>query len=141
MSRSHYLDIAGRRYTLREAAKAYSLQYATVMGRYRKGDRGIDAVRPLDKGGKKTNGTNTDLAQMDADRDLKRDRQRRAHEAKRAKTDARALKLRQIREQLAAELAKPLAGLTLPPPAEREKIRQGVIGRQRWWGLDSAAGR
>lgn len=138
MTTPHFLDIAGRRYTLREAARVYSLQYATVMDRYRKGDRGVWAVRPLDKGGKAKAGTNTDLAQMNVERDTKRALARRAYEAKRAKADARALRLRQIRAQHAAELARPLIATHLLSRQERAQIRQSIVGRQRWWTVDSA---
>lgn len=133
MTTPHHLDIAGRRYTLREAAKVYSLQYATVADRYSKGDRGEWAVRPLDKGGKAKAGKNTDVAQMNVERDLKRDRQRIAHEAKRVKMDARALKLRQIREQHAALLSSPLIAASLLSSQERKEIRESIVGRQRWY--------
>lgn len=138
MSGPHYVSIAGRRLTLRQASKESGIEYATVADRYRKGDRDERVVRPLDKGGRRRAGENTDLAQMNEYRDAKREIQRRAHERKRARLERQQAVLRAIREAHAALLSAPLIAPGLLSDEERVAVRRSIVGRQRWWAVDSA---
>lgn len=138
MTAPHLEEIHGERLSLRQAAKRYGLEYATVADRWRKGDRGERLVRALDKGNARAPGTNTDLAQMNAERDSKRDLQRKAHAAREARETARRARLLAARAAHAAELARPFISAELLSDEERRRVRQSIVGRQRWWTVDSA---
>src|SRR3990172_5503091 len=107
MTAPHLEDIHGERLSLRQAAKRYALEYATVADRWRKGDRGERLVRALDKGGVRAPSTNTDLAQMNAERDTKRDLQRKTHAAREARETARRARLLAMRVEHAAAFTRP----------------------------------
>lgn len=133
MTTPRIIEIDGEFFTLRQLATRSGIAYPTICRRWSTGDRGTDIIRPLHPG--RQTKQQIDLAQM---HETKRDSKRLQREAKRAKEDAQQARLRELREQRAALLARPLIAANLLSGEEREQIRQSIVGRQRWWTVDSA---
>lgn len=127
------VTIDAETFTLRQLAKRSGIAYPTICRRYHIGDRGEELIRPLMPG--RQTKQQVDLAEM---HDTHREERRREHAAKRAKEEARRVRLLELRALHAAELARPLISAGLLSRTERKEIRENVVGRQRWWTADSA---
>lgn len=133
MTIARIVHIDGEPFTLRQLAKRSGIAYPTICRRYHIGDRGEELIRPLSPG--RQTKQQVDLAEM---HDTKRDLRRQQHEVKRAKEEARAVRLQELREQRAALLARPFISADLLSDEERRRVRLSIVGRQRWWSVDSS---
>lgn len=133
MTIARIVEIDGEQFTLRQLAMRSGIAYPTLCRRWHTGDRGADIIRPLHPG--RQTKQQIDLADMHTTR---RDLKRQLRQAKLVKEEAQRARLRELREQRAALLARPLIAANLLSGEEREEIRQSIVGRQRWWTADSS---
>jgi len=138
-------DYHGKSLTLGELASATGIKRATLQRRYEEGDRDAHLWRPLERMRSHSNAVDTfsqraDLQAQRCAEHSKRERQRQEQAARNERNRMRAERLADAKRQHAEAFAQPLIAADLLSKREREAIRANVIGKQRFWTLDSSYG-
>ena len=137
------VDYYGNSVSLRQLATLTGIKQCTLKARHDIGDRGERLWRPLDPAAR-TKTVNaeqrTDLEDGKRVLHSKRDQDRQRQSTRDDRNRLRAEHLAAIRAAHAEAMKQPLIAADLISTGEREAIRANVIGKQRFWTVDSAYG-
>lgn len=114
-----------------QLAAATGLSYYVISDRYLSGDRDEDLIRPL-------NAPRTRKKPPAPRRDFGPTRHTQKRKPNAARTEARRAAVERAKAEHAAVFCAPLIAASLLSSEERKQIRESILGRQRWWTVDSA---